>query len=64
MSEPLSLSSGVIVAGKLRVIRLIGEGGMGAVFEVEHTFTKHRRALKMLHARVRAHARRGDALLA
>ena len=49
MSEPLSLSSGAIVAGKLRVIRLIGEGGMGAVFEVEHTFTKHRRALKMLH---------------
>jgi len=49
MSEPLSLSTGAIIAGKLRVIRLIGEGGMGAVFEVEHTFTKHRRALKMLH---------------
>jgi eukaryotic-like serine/threonine-protein kinase len=47
-----SFSSGAIVAGKLRVIRLIGEGGMGAVYEVEHTFTKHRRALKMLHGQM------------
>jgi serine/threonine-protein kinase len=40
---------GDVVAGKLRIIRLIGEGGMGAVYEVEHTITKHRRALKLLH---------------
>ena len=38
-----------VVAGKLRVIRTLGVGGMGAVFEVEHTITKHRRALKLLH---------------
>jgi eukaryotic-like serine/threonine-protein kinase len=40
---------GTIIAGKLRVVRLLGAGGMGAVYEVEHTITKHRRALKMLH---------------
>ncbi|MEZ4219516.1 MAG: protein kinase [Polyangiaceae bacterium] len=43
------LTQGDIVADKLRVIRKLGEGGMGAVYEVEHLFTKHRRALKMLH---------------
>ncbi len=45
----LNLSPGDVVAEKLRIVRQIGEGGMGAVFEVEHLFTKHRRALKMLH---------------
>ena len=45
------LVAGELVAGKLRVIRQLGVGGMGAVYEVEHELTKHRRALKMLHAR-------------
>jgi serine/threonine-protein kinase len=36
------------------VIRQIGLGGMGAVYEVEHTLTKHRRALKLLHAEMAA----------
>jgi serine/threonine-protein kinase len=39
------------VAGKLRVVRTVGFGGMGVVYEVEHELTKHRRALKVLHAR-------------
>jgi serine/threonine-protein kinase len=47
MSE---LAAGAVVAEKLRVVRLIGSGGMGAVYEVEHLYTKHRRALKLLHA--------------
>ena len=37
-----------VVAGKLQIVRQLGEGGMGAVYEVEHIFTKHRRALKLL----------------
>jgi serine/threonine-protein kinase len=41
--------SGELLNGKLRVIRKLGAGGMGAVYEVEHTLTKHRRALKVLH---------------
>src|SRR5260370_33638560 len=39
----------MLIAGKLRVVREIGAGGMGAVYEVEHELTKHRRALKVLH---------------
>lgn len=41
---------GSILAGKLRIVRPLGAGGMGAVYEVEHELTRHRRALKMLHA--------------
>lgn len=41
---------GSVLAGKLRVVRLLGMGGMGAVYEVEHVITCHRRALKLLHA--------------
>jgi serine/threonine-protein kinase len=40
---------GTILGGKFRVIRQIGYGGMGSVYEVEHTLTRHRRALKLLH---------------
>lgn len=43
------LAPDTVVAGRFRVIRLLGRGGMGAVYEVEHEFTKHRRALKLLH---------------
>ncbi|HEY8091288.1 MAG TPA: serine/threonine-protein kinase [Polyangiaceae bacterium] len=49
-SEPAAIPTGTVVAGKLRVVRLLGLGGMGAVYEVEHELTKHRRALKLLHA--------------
>ncbi|MGC4088079.1 MAG: serine/threonine-protein kinase [Polyangiaceae bacterium] len=40
---------GNVIAGKLRIVRPLGVGGMGAVYEVEHELTRHRRALKMLH---------------
>lgn len=42
---------GELLAGKLSVIRRLGAGGVGSVYEVEHTLTKHRRALKLLHPR-------------
>jgi eukaryotic-like serine/threonine-protein kinase len=42
---------GSTVAEKLRVVRVMGEGGMGAVYEVEHLITKTRQALKLLHPR-------------
>jgi serine/threonine-protein kinase len=49
---PATLEPGSVVAGKLRVVRLLGAGGMGAVYEVEHEITRHRRALKLVHLEV------------
>jgi eukaryotic-like serine/threonine-protein kinase len=49
MSEG-ALAAGTLLAGKFRVVSLLGEGGMGAVYQIEHEITKHRRALKLLHA--------------
>jgi len=43
---------GTVIAQRLKVIRPLGTGGMGAVYEVEHMLTRHRRALKLLHAEV------------
>jgi serine/threonine protein kinase len=40
-----------VIAGRYRVLRLIARGGMGAVYEVEHTHTGQRHALKVLLAR-------------
>ncbi|MEM9865055.1 MAG: serine/threonine-protein kinase, partial [Myxococcota bacterium] len=40
--------AGAVVGGKYEVLRLIGEGGMGAVFEAEHRVTKRRFALKWM----------------
>ncbi|HET7538382.1 MAG TPA: serine/threonine-protein kinase, partial [Polyangiaceae bacterium] len=53
MSEG-ALAPGTVLAGKFRVVSLLGEGGMGAVYEIEHELTKHRRALKLLHASMAA----------
>jgi serine/threonine-protein kinase len=38
------------------VERLLGEGGMGAVYEVEHLITRHRRALKVMHSKLATNA--------
>jgi serine/threonine protein kinase len=45
----LPLSPGTTVAGKFRILRPLGQGGMGAVYVVEHVITRHERALKLLH---------------
>ncbi|RYZ02770.1 MAG: serine/threonine protein kinase [Myxococcales bacterium] len=51
MSDEMpALAVGTLVAGKLRIVRALGMGGMGTVYEVEHELTRHRRALKLLHA--------------
>ncbi|HJL28417.1 MAG TPA: protein kinase, partial [Polyangiaceae bacterium LLY-WYZ-15_(1-7)] len=40
---------GRVIAGRYEVIRLVGEGGMGAVYEAEHRTIGRRVALKRLH---------------
>jgi serine/threonine-protein kinase len=42
------LAPGQIFASRYRVVRCIAEGGMGAIFEAEHTGTERRVALKLL----------------
>ncbi|HVZ34701.1 MAG TPA: protein kinase, partial [Polyangiaceae bacterium] len=37
---------GALVSGKYRIIRLLGRGGMGAVYEAEHTLSYKRVAIK------------------
>lgn len=45
----MSLTTGEIIEGKYRIVRLIGEGGMGAVYEGENTRIHRRVAIKVLH---------------
>jgi serine/threonine protein kinase len=39
-----------LIAGKYRLERLLGKGGMGAVYEVTHTGIDRKFALKLMHA--------------
>ena len=45
-----SVRVGEVLGGKYRVVRLLGEGGMGAVYEAENTWTTRRVAIKLLRA--------------
>jgi len=46
----MSLEIGQLIEGKYRIVRLIGEGGMGAVYEGENVRISRRVAIKVLHA--------------
>jgi serine/threonine-protein kinase len=48
----MSLTTGDVIDGKYRIIRLIGEGGMGAVYEGENVRIHRTVAIKVLHAGV------------
>jgi serine/threonine protein kinase len=41
---------GTVVRERYRIVRLLGEGGMGAVYEGEHLLIRRRCAIKFLHA--------------
>jgi serine/threonine-protein kinase len=40
---------GQLIAGRYRLERLLGSGGMGAVYEAVHDFTQRRVAVKLMH---------------
>ncbi len=46
----MSLTPGQIIDNKYRIVRLIGEGGMGSVYEGENTLIARRVAIKVMHA--------------
>ena len=46
------LSPGVLIEGKYKILRLIGSGGMGSVYEGENTRIRRRVAIKVLHAAI------------
>ncbi|HNN96453.1 MAG TPA: protein kinase [Pseudomonadota bacterium] len=49
-----ALQPGQVLGGKYRILRPIGAGGMGSVFEVENTVLGGRAALKVLHIDIHA----------
>jgi serine/threonine-protein kinase len=42
------ITPGMVIAGRYRVVKQLGEGGVGAVFIVQHVHTDERLALKVL----------------
>jgi len=48
----MSLATGQILDGKYRIVRVLGVGGMGSVYEGENTRIHRRVAIKVLHAEV------------
>jgi serine/threonine-protein kinase len=44
----VALDVGQVISGKYRIVRLVGEGGMGAVYEAEHTLLGKRVAIKVI----------------
>jgi serine/threonine-protein kinase len=48
LEAALGIAAGSILDGKFRIVRLVGEGGMGAVYEAEHTVLRRRVAVKFL----------------
>ncbi|MFS8071483.1 MAG: serine/threonine-protein kinase, partial [Byssovorax sp.] len=56
----MQLTPGQIYADKYRIVRLLGEGAMGAVYEAENTRIHRRVAIKLLHPQI---AKKADTLL-
>ena len=59
MSERPDRRVGEVVGGKYRISRFLAAGGMGSVYEAQHTLVKRRFAVKFLHPEL---ARKRDLL--
>ena len=51
MQGDQALQTGDILGGRFRIIRQIGSGGMGTIYEAEHMVLQARVAIKVLHPR-------------
>src|SRR3982751_3878153 len=52
---PAGVETGTLLGGTYRIVRHIGSGGMGEVYEATHERLAHRYAVKLLHPGVRDH---------
>lgn len=53
--DPQTSRVGEVVGEKYRLVRLLGEGGMGTVYEARHDVIGRRFAVKFLHAELAGH---------
>jgi serine/threonine-protein kinase len=51
----MALSPGALLDGKYRIVRTLGEGGMGVVYVAEHTLLRKQVAVKLLRAELAQH---------
>jgi serine/threonine protein kinase len=55
MAEPLAELGPNSMVGSYRIVREIGRGGMGSVYEAVHSVLPRRAAIKVMHAELRRH---------